>query len=690
MSKWLFASTIKRKLTVIIMLTCCVALVLACAAILIFEHAGTRQILKQNTQVMANVIGANSSAPLRFTDKNSARETLSALRAEPYVLSACLYNAQGEVFATYTRDDGREMTPPPAGEEGVTFGPKTLNVFHKIIHDGDVLGTLFIQSDLEVIYERLKTYLGIVGLVMLSATVVAFFLSLWLQKLISGPILHLADTANAVASRKNYSIRADKTSSDEMGVLIDRFNEMLSAIQERDAALSIAQTGLEKRVDERTKELQLEISERSRVEAELRLSRQKFETLVNSIQGVVWEADPKTSAFSFVSEQADRLLGYPREQWVSEPAFWLNHIHPDDQLLAQDFRTRGREQERPGQFEYRMISKEGQAVWLREISTCTIEGGTPGALRGVLFDITEQKQAEEELELLNKRLLDSSRFAGMAEVATGVLHNVGNVLNSVNVSATLICNQVRNSRTSRLRDVILLLNKNSSDLASFLVNDPKGKIIPSYLNNLSERLSEEQQDLLRELELLVKNIEHIKEIVAMQQSYARVSGIIESLSIRDLVEDALQMHTAALTRHGVLVVREYQDVPVMSLDKHKMLQILVNLIRNAKYAMDSANRRDKRLTIGIALTPANMVQISVTDNGIGIPLENLTRIFSHGFTTKRDGHGFGLHSGAIAAREMGGSLVARSDGSGHGATFVLELPLRAQSTAHTTMREKAA
>ena len=689
MRKWLFAST-KRKLTVIIMLTCCVALILACIAILVFEHAGTRQILKQNTQVMANVIGANSSAALTFKDKNAARETLAALRAEPFVLSACLYNAEGEVFAIYRREGEKEVTPPRPGEEGVTFGPRTLNVFHKIVLDSEVIGTLFIQSDLQVIQERLKTYLGIIGLVMLSSTIVAFFLSLWLQKLISGPILHLAETANKVASEKKYSIRADKTSSDEMGVLIDRFNEMLSAIQERDVALSLAQTGLEKRVDERTKELQLEIGERSRVESELRVSRQKFETLVNSIQGVVWEADPKSFAFSFVSEQAAKLLGYPREQWISETAFWLNHIHPDDQLVAQNFRTRRIEGEKSNQFEYRMIASDGRAIWLREISNLTVENGVPQALRGVLFDITEQKQAEEELELLNKRLLESSRFAGMAEVATGVLHNVGNVLNSVNVSSTLICNQVRNSRASRLRDVILLLNKNSTDLAGFLTNDPKGKIIPSYLNNLSERLSEEQQDLLRELELLVKNIEHIKEIVAMQQNYARVSGIIETLSIRSLVEDALQMHTAALTRHGVMVVREYQDVPVMSMDKHKVLQILVNLIRNAKYAMDSANRRDKRLTVSIALTPENTAQITVTDNGIGIPPENLTRIFSHGFTTKRDGHGFGLHSGAIAAREMGGSLVARSDGAGQGATFVLSLPLRAPNAVHTTNREKAA
>src|SRR6185436_19776512 len=236
------------------------------------------------------------------------------------------------------------------------------------------------------------------------------------------------------------------------------------------------------------------------------------------------------------------------------------------------------------------------------------------ALRGVLFDITDHKHAEEELELLNKRLLESSRLAGMAEVATGVLHNVGNVLNSVNVSSTLICNQVRGSRASRLRDVILLLNNNSGNLADFLANDPKGKIIPSYLNNLAERLVQEQQELLKELELLVKNIEHIKEIVAMQQNYARVSGIIESLSVRNLVEDALQMHTAALARHGILVVREYQEVPVISMDKHKVLQILVNLIRNAKYAMDATARRDKRLTVSIRTNAENLVELSITDN----------------------------------------------------------------------------
>jgi PAS domain S-box-containing protein len=669
--------SIKQKLMLIIMITCSAVLLLASAVILGFEIKSFKETLKRNTEVMAQVIGANSEASLEFKDKQSAKENLAALKAERYVLSACLY-VDGQVLATYYREGAPQQLPPPSKEDSFSFEKDTLNLFHTVRSDGEVIGTVFIQSDLRVVRERLKTYLGIIAVVMLSATVVAFLLSLRLQRFISSPISHLADTANKVAQQKNYSIRAAKESEDEMGVLIDRFNEMLSGIQERDAALLRAQNGLERRVDERTKELQMEIRERSRVEAELRVSQLKFETLVNSIEGVVWEADPKSFEFKFVSQQAEKLLGFARSDWTVDPAFWMEHIYTDDQVLAHGLRMKALQQEKPTQIEYRMVAADGRIVWIREISTFIFENGTPQALRGVFFDITEQKQAEEELESLNRRLLESSRQAGMAEVATGVLHNVGNVLNSVNVSSTLICDQVRNSRAARLKDVVLLLNKNTADLGNFITNDPKGKIIPGYLTSLSERLSAEQQDLLKELELLTKNVEHIKEIVAMQQNYARVSGIIESLSVRNLVEDALQMNAAALARHGILVIRDFHEVPVVSVDKHKVLQILVNLIRNAKYAIDAAARRDKRLSVSIKVNERQMIEITVADNGIGIAPENLTRIFSHGFTTKRDGHGFGLHSGALAAKEMGGSLSAFSDGPGKGATFVVQLPLNAQ------------
>jgi two-component system NtrC family sensor kinase len=263
----------------------------------------------------------------------------------------------------------------------------------------------------------------------------------------------------------------------------------------------------------------------------------------------------------------------------------------------------------------------------------------------------------------------------MAEVATGVLHNVGNVLNSVNVSSTLVCDGVRQSKLPTLVRTAAVLREHAHDLTSFFSRDPRGRILPELLTQLAEHLSHEQTHALKELESLTKNIAHIKDIVAMQQSYAKVSGVAESLPLAGLVEDALQFNIAAFTRHGVSVVRQYEQVPPVTVDRHKVLQILINLMHNAKYAMDEAQQEDKLLVLGIARNGEDRVRITVGDNGMGISSENLTRIFSHGFTTKRNGHGFGLHIGALAAREMGGSLTAHSDGPGRGATFTLELPL---------------
>jgi len=261
----------------------------------------------------------------------------------------------------------------------------------------------------------------------------------------------------------------------------------------------------------------------------------------------------------------------------------------------------------------------------------------------------------------------------MAEIATNVLHNVGNVLNSVNVSAGLIVENVKKSRISSLPKVAVLLQEHTHELGAFITNDSRGKHLPVYLAQLSENLLADQETIIRELDSLRRNVEHIKEIVAMQQNYATVGGVKEMINVVSLVEDSMRMNEGALSRHGVEVIREFANVPSMNLEKHKILQILVNLVRNAKYACDESGRTDKRLTVRIA-NGDGAVRISVIDNGVGIPQENLTRIFNHGFTTRKTGHGFGLHSGALAAKEMGGSLTVHSDGPGQGATFTLELP----------------
>jgi PAS domain S-box-containing protein len=292
----------------------------------------------------------------------------------------------------------------------------------------------------------------------------------------------------------------------------------------------------------------------------------------------------------------------------------------------------------------------------------------------VFADITERKRAQADLEKSHKELMEVSRRAGMAEVATGVLHNVGNVLNSVNVGSACVAESLRRSKAANLTKVVALLREHEADLGGFLTNDPKGKQLPGYLALLSDHLASEQADALKELAQLQKNIEHIKDIVTMQQSFAKLSGVTEIVNVSELVEDALKMNLSGLARHDIEVIKEFKDTPLLTVEKHKALQILVNLVRNAKHACDASDLHEKKLTIRTT-NGEHRVRIAVSDNGVGILSENLTRIFSHGFTTKKDGHGFGLHSGALAAKEMGGSLTVQSDGPGQGATFTLELPL---------------
>jgi ligand-binding sensor domain-containing protein/signal transduction histidine kinase len=289
-------------------------------------------------------------------------------------------------------------------------------------------------------------------------------------------------------------------------------------------------------------------------------------------------------------------------------------------------------------------------------------------------EIEERKRMQLEVERIHRQLIDASRQAGQAEVASSVLHNVGNVLNSVNTSANIITDQVRDSKVADVSQVAELLIEHQNNLAEFLVGQGRGEPMANYLKALGQRLISEHATVLKELQELVRNIDHIKEIVAMQQSYAQVSGIMDKQSIPTLVDDALRMHAAALARHQVQVIRQFDPIPEVLVDKHKVLQILVNLISNAKYALSESTATERRLALGVKLDPDNQVRVSVTDNGVGIPPENLDRIFSLGFTTRQNGHGLGLHSGFFAAREMGGTLLVHSDGPGKGATFTLVLP----------------
>mgnify|MGYP001421949732 CR=1 FL=1 len=787
-------ASIRRKQTLIILLTSGTTLLLACASFLFYDFTSYRQQLVEKAASFAEVIGNNCTAALDFNDTHSAEETLSALRGEKNIIAAGVFRRDGSELAKYLRSPNAttDLSVAPTRELGHRFTSDRLFVWRPVSQQGENIGTVVIMFDLNEPIQRARRFVGIVLVIFLASMLVAFVLSSRLQRVISIPIQNLARAARAAGVNKDYSVRVRKVAEDELGQLTDGFNEMLSQIQERDVALQAARDQLEQRVEERTSELarslsllnatlestadgilvvdqsghithynskflemwripsetvlqrsdsaifdfvaaQLrnakvflehlrqmhnnediqtadvldlmdgrvferhsqpqrvagvyagrvwcfrDITERKQAEEELRQRvrlQERLSRITATVPGVIYtfrfESEERI-CFPYASPRLEEMYGIKPEEVERDARPIIKRIHPDD---LQRVRTGVLESARtmsPWRSEFRVLHPEQGEIWVEGYSMPERNGNGSVLWHGVMNNVTERKRDEAKIAALNKQLIETSRQAGMAEVATGVLHNVGNVLNSVNISATLISDSIRHSKSSGLSRVVTLMEERG-DPADFILNDPRGKHVPRYLQQLSEQLAVEQKKNMAELDLLRKNIEHIKDIVAMQQNYAKVSGVTETVLVSDLVEDAFQLNAGALERHEITLVRDFQPVPGITVEKHKVLQILVNLIRNAKYACDEGGSSNKRITVRI-FKAGEMVAISVSDTGIGIPPENMTRIFSHGFTTRKQGHGFGLHSGALVAKEMGGVLRVSSEGVGKGATFTLELPV---------------
>ena len=419
--------------------------------------------------------------------------------------------------------------------------------------------------------------------------------------------------------------------------------------------------------------LKKEVAERLLAEEALRASENFYYSLVESVPHNIFRKD-LTGKYTFANRAFCATLGKTAAEIVGKTDQDLLPAEPAARLRREDEQALAAGEQIETKQNY--PTADGGKIYVLMMRTVLLDSNRqPIGIQGIFWDLSERQRAERELASVHRQLVVASRRVGMAEVATGVLHNVGNVLNSVNVSATLVCEQVKKSKVLTVGKVAALLCEHADD-QKYLIEDKRGKELPGYLKDLGEHLRKEQATMLNELDSLVKNIEHIKEIVVMQQNYAKLSGLSVAVKTSNMVEDALRMNSAALTRHEVNLAREFIDDPTIIVDKHTVLQILVNLIRNAKYACDESSRSNKLVTIRTFKNGIDGINIEITDNGVGIPRENLSRLFSRGFTTRSDGHGFGLHSCLLAAKEMGGALTAHSDGPGLGAVFTLVLPVQ--------------
>ena len=292
-------------------------------------------------------------------------------------------------------------------------------------------------------------------------------------------------------------------------------------------------------------------------------------------------------------------------------------------------------------------------------------------------EITERKKAESDREELNGRLRDASRQIGMAEVAATVLHNVGNVLNSVNVSVNLIQTTLQRTPVEDVSRIGFMVKEHVNDLSAYLTHDEKGKQIPSYLMLLAQQVHGNYATIEEELDGLGRNVEHIRQVITSQQNLAKSRTLLEPVVLGDVMDQAVAISQASLEQAGIQIVREYGDLPALSSDRHQLLQILVNLLSNAKNAMTASPGRQHRLTVRTGYDPdrPDFARVQVCDTGVGITPDDFKRLFTQGFTTRPAGHGLGLHSSFLAAKQLGGILSAASEGEGQGATFTLDLPL---------------
>ncbi|MFQ5674648.1 MAG: response regulator, partial [bacterium] len=603
------------------------ALLMACLAIVINDFISLRSDMASDLRTLAEIIGTNSTAALRFDNEEEAAEILQGLKAKKQIIAACIYSENNTVFARYVRDGKQVVLPAEPKPNQHEFRKTHLALFHEIFLGDEKIGTLYIQSDLGDLHSRLTRYAVIVLVVLTGSILAAFLMTSRLQRHISEPILNLARTAKIVSDKKDFSVRAIKNSHDELGFLTERFNEMLSQIQARDDALQGAHDTLEKQA----KKLKIELKERKRAEFALRISEERFKDLFDNAPDMYIILDPNGGMVDFNQRVTD-VLGYAFDELVGKS---LNDIvHSDDQHVVHKFIVNFKKSEAlPKNTELRLIHKKGPIVWVsNEFSLSKDPRGKLDSVRVICRNITEKKSLQEELERA-RRLETAGRIAGQ------ISHDFNNLLGPLAAYPALIRDEIHGPHSAL--------------------------------------------EMLEEMESAAKKIAQInQQLLALGR---RGHYKMEPIDLNALIENVTISH--AMNHQTIFDTELASELFTIKGGAAQLSRALTNLILNADEAMHGKGiirvktrnvYLDKPLSGYQSINRGEYVRLDISDTGPGIKPDILDKIFDPFFSTKRmdrmRGSGLGLSVVHGIIEDHDGYITVKSQVKS-GTTFSLYFPV---------------
>jgi PAS domain S-box-containing protein len=620
----------RARIRAIVLITSALALVLASIAFLTFDYYSFRRIMENRLRVLTEVMSTQTTPALAFNDPRVASEILGTLAATPQIVSAAIYSRKGVLLTRYLRPDAPEETVPRSpGPDGTRADQDHLGLFRPMVADGERLGTIYLRSDLEEASERLRLNVVIVGIILIIVLMVSYVASARMVGTITGPLAGLVEVVNAVTTRRDYSIRAEKKGPDELAVLIDGINDMFSQIQVRDGALQLARNELENRVQERTaeltfvnQELSSEVGERRRIEISLRESEERYRQLVElSPDAIMIHREGK---FHFVNGAALRMFGARAPgELIGTPI--LDRVAPEFREIVRNRVKKVDEEHRSSPpLEQRLLRLDGSSIDGEVQGTPFIFQGRP-AVQIVIRDISKRKEVE--------RMKD--------EFVSTVSHELRTPLTSIQGSLGLLANGVAGALPQAAKPLVDIAYKNCSRLV-----------------------------------LLINDILDSEKIAAGKMKFA-----FKDQELMPLLELAIEANRAFGTQYGIrLEMGESVAGARVEVDADRIIQVLTNLLSNAT----KFSPRGGVVTVS-AQRAEGRFRIAVGDHGPGIPPEFRERIFqkfSQADSSDRrakGGTGLGLSISKAIVENHAGTISFVTE-TGKGTTFFIDLPERMPSS----------